>query len=320
MGKHGGFGQIRFTEVDGKDAIAAGRTWWDANASEYLAENGAFLGLDHFVWGPEGLTEAQAQLLGPTSELAGKQILEIGSGAAQCSRWLATQGAHPVASDISHGMLKNSIDIDRALDGTSSFSDATGKRAAKRKAPASKVASNGVVANSRVSTTTGAIAPDIPTAIPVIQADARKLPFGLESFDAVFTSFGAIPFVPDAELIHHEAFRVLKPGGRWVFSVTHPARWMFPDDPTMHGTSIIRSYFATEPYVEFDRSGKVEYAEFHRTTGQHVRQVVGAGFNIIDLVEPEWPAENTNVWGGWGPERGALLPGTLIVVCEKPLV
>ena len=28
-----------------------------------------------------------------------------------------------------------------------------------------------------------------------------------------------------------EAARVLRPGGRWVFSVTHPIRWAFPDDP-----------------------------------------------------------------------------------------
>jgi len=68
--------------------------------------------------------------------------------------------------------------------------------------------------------------------------------------------------------------------------------------------------------VEFEADGSVEYAEYHRTIGDHVREVIGAGLTLIDLVEPEWPAENTNVWGGWGPERGALLPGTAIFVCE----
>lgn len=283
MGSQGSFGHIGFTQVDGEQASSAGRTWWDDNAQEYIAENGEFLGSARFVWGPEGLSEEQAQLLCPTADLAGARILEIGSGAAQCSRWLNQQGAQSVATDVSFGMLVESINIDRHV-----HSDAPRGSQPQH-------------------------------AVPVIQADARALPFADNSFDHVFTSFGAIPFVADADRIHAQALRVVKPGGRWVFSVTHPARWMFPDDPTTHGTTIIRSYFATEPYVEFDRFGKVEYAEFHRTVGQHVREVVAAGFTIVDLVEPEWPEENSNVWGGWGPERGALLPGTLIVVCEKPL-
>lgn len=278
MGAHGKFGQIRFTQVDGADAVRAGRTWWDANAQEYLEENGDFLGADRFIWGPEGLTEQDAQLLGPTSDLRGKRILEVGSGAAQCSRWLSGRGAHVVATDISEGMLKNSLALDQKFTATDSSTKS----------------------------------------VPVITADARRLPFADGSFDSVFTSFGAIPFVADAEIIHQEVARVLKPGGRWVFSVTHPVRWMFPDDPTTQGTTIIRSYFAQEPYVEFDSAGRVEYAEFHQTVGGHLRQVVAAGLTVLDLVEPQWPEANTNVWGGWGPERGALLPGTMIMVCQKP--
>ncbi|MBS2539867.1 SAM-dependent methyltransferase, partial [Catenulispora sp. NF23] len=67
--------------------IRANRGWWDANADEYQAEHGAFLGDARFVWCPEGLDEAEARLLG--TELAGKRVLEVGAGAGQCSRWLA---------------------------------------------------------------------------------------------------------------------------------------------------------------------------------------------------------------------------------------
>ena len=70
--------------------IRANRGWWDANADEYQAEHGAFLGDDRFVWCPEGLDEAEARLLG--TDLAGKRVLEVGAGAAQCSRWLAASG------------------------------------------------------------------------------------------------------------------------------------------------------------------------------------------------------------------------------------
>jgi hypothetical protein len=43
---------------------------------------------------------------------------------------------------------------------------------------------------------------------------------------------------------------------------------------------------------------------------------VRAGFTLERLVEPEWPAGHDRTWGGWGPVRGALLPGTAIFVCR----
>ena len=48
-----------------------------------------------------------------------------------------------------------------------------------------------------------------------------------------------------------------------------------------------------------------------------VREIVAAGFRLVDLVEPEWPAGHTQEWGQWSPLRGALLPGTAIYVCER---
>jgi hypothetical protein len=115
----------------------------------------------------------------------------------------------------------------------------------------------------------------------------------------------------------HEVRRVLRPGGRWVFSVTHPIRWAFPDEPGPDGLSISGSYFDRTPYVEQDASGTAVYAEHHRTIGDRVRDVVTAGFRLTDLVEPEWPDWNEQEWGGWSPLRGRLIPGTAIFVCER---
>lgn len=258
-----------YRNVPDAEGGSAGRQWWDANAAEYLDEHGGFLGDTGFRWGPEGLTEGEAGLLG---DVAGRRVLEVGSGAAQCSRWLAgARGAHAVATDVSAAMLGGALQINAA---------------------------------TRVW-------------VPVVQADARALPFADASFDAVFTSFGAIPFVPDAWRVHREAARVLRPGGRWVFSVTHPLRWAFPDDPTRQGLTATRSYFDRRPYVEADTAGTVLYAEYHRTLGDHVRDVAAAGLRLLDVVEPEWPAWNTQTWGGWGPERGAFLPGTAVFVTQK---
>src|SRR6478735_6836139 len=88
-------------EAGDAESSRANRGWWDRNADEYQQDHGTFLGDDRFVWGPEGLDEAEAALLGPASSLKGLRVLEIGAGAAQCSRWLAAQGAMPVALDLS---------------------------------------------------------------------------------------------------------------------------------------------------------------------------------------------------------------------------
>ena len=50
------------------------------------------------------------------------------------------------------------------------------------------------------------------------QADALALPFDDQSFDAVVCQFGVM-FFPDRIAAFGEAYRVLKPGGRFVFNV-----------------------------------------------------------------------------------------------------
>ncbi|MFE7132044.1 class I SAM-dependent methyltransferase [Streptomyces sp. NPDC057638] len=251
----------------------ASRGWWDRNADEYQVEHGAFLGDDRFVWGPEGLDEADAALLGPPETLKGQDVLEIGAGAAQCSRWLAAQGARPVALDLSHRQLQHALRIDESLP--------PGER------------------------------------VTLVEADATALPFRDGSFDLACSAYGAVPFVADPVAVFSEVHRVLRPGGRWVFSVTHPIRWAFPDEPGPEGLSVSGSYFDRTPYVEQDEHGRAVYVEHHRTIGDRVREVAASGFRLIDLVEPEWPAWNSQEWGGWSPLRGSLVPGTAIFVCAR---
>ncbi|MFG2300809.1 class I SAM-dependent methyltransferase [Actinacidiphila glaucinigra] len=257
--------------ADDTESSRANRGWWDRNADEYQSDHGEFLGDSDFVWGPEGATEDELRLLGPAAGLDGARILEIGAGAAQCSRWLAAHGARPVALDLSHRQLQHARRID---DGHSPF--------------------------------------------PLVQADAGVLPFADASFDHACSAYGALPFIADTARVMREVRRVLRPGGRWVFSVTHPVRWAFPDEPGPEGLTASASYFDRTPYVEQDENGHAVYVEHHRTLGDRVRELSAAGFRLVDLVEPEWPAWNTAEWGGWSPQRGRVIPGTAIFVCVAP--
>jgi SAM-dependent methyltransferase len=252
------------------ESARANRSWWDEEAAAYYEEHGAFLGDADLLWCPEGLREADARLLG---DVRGKDVLEIGCGAAQGARWLVGQGATVTAFDVSMGQLRQG----RRLD------DRTHVRVAR-----------------------------------LIQADAQALPFRDEVFDIAASAFGAIPFVADSAGVMREIARVLRPGGLLVFSVTHPMRWPFPDDPTEAGLTVQQSYFDRTPYVEVDDTGAATYVEHHRTLGDRVRELVAAGLTLVDVIEPEWPADNTNVWGQWSPLRGRVMPGTALFVARKP--
>jgi SAM-dependent methyltransferase len=152
---------------------------------------------------------------------------------------------------------------------------------------------------------------------PLVRADAEAMPYADGVFDIACSAYGALPFVADSAAVMREAARVLKPYGRWVFSVTHPVRWCFPDDAGPAGLTVSTSYFDRTPYVEQDDAGQALYVEHHRTFGDRVREVVAAGLTILDVVEPEWPDGHTTTYEQWGPLRGRLIPGTTIWVTEK---
>ncbi|MGL5927857.1 MAG: class I SAM-dependent methyltransferase [Dermatophilaceae bacterium] len=324
---------------------AANRAWWDTEADGYHDRHGDFLGDTDFVWGPEGRTEAELDLL---EIRPGMTVLEIGAGAAQCSRWLAAHhDVHVVASDLSRGMLHTAQRIDAdAMDpgGRGRAASRGGPASADRAASGSGAApshgavpdsgaarSNGAVLDSGAALGDGADPGDgaasggasasgtqgTRTPVPLLQCDGAALPLGDASVDRVFTAYGVIPFVADSGTVLAEAARVLRPGGRFVFSTSHPVRWAFPDVPGPEGLTAMHSYFDRTPYVESE-AGMLIYAEHHRTLGDLVRQVVAAGMVLTDLVEPEWPAWNTRTWGGWSPLRGRVLPGTAIVIAERP--
>jgi SAM-dependent methyltransferase len=89
------------------------------------------------------------------------------------------------------------------------------------------------------------------------QADAQSLPFEDATFDAIVCQFGVM-FFPDRVAAYHEARRVLKPGGRFLFNVwdrleenpvtlavSNALAALFPDDPP--------GFFGRVPFGYHDR-------------------------------------------------------------------
>jgi ubiquinone/menaquinone biosynthesis C-methylase UbiE len=109
------------------------------------------------------------------------------------------------------------------------------------------------------------------------QADAQMLPFPNGTFDAVVCQFGVM-FFPDKPRAFAEAFRVLKPGGRFLFSVwdrieenefsdavVRSVAALFPHDPPM--------FLARTPHGHHDAAvleAQLRTAEFGATSVEAV--------------------------------------------------
>ena len=112
------------------------------------------------------------------------------------------------------------------------------------------------------------------------QADACRIPFPDQSFDAIACQYGVM-FFPDKVLAMREARRVLKPGGKYVFNVWDSLEHnpiagaankvlgsLFPDNPP--------TFLAKTPYAWYDR------AEIEKT-------VRAGGFSNFAVETVEFP-------------------------------
>lgn len=111
------------------------------------------------------------------------------------------------------------------------------------------------------------------------QADATNLAFSDESFDAVACQFGVM-FFPDKNRSYEEVYRILKPGGNYVFNV-----WdSLSENPFAKNTSdVLAKLFPEDP------PGFYNVPFHYHDAGDIRRAVLEAGFDrvSIDLVRSE---------------------------------
>lgn len=80
------------------------RAHWGRQADEYQAVHGPQLNADDLIWGTWSIPESR---LGALGEINGKDVLELGCGAARWSIELAKRGARPTGLDNSSRQLEH---------------------------------------------------------------------------------------------------------------------------------------------------------------------------------------------------------------------
>jgi SAM-dependent methyltransferase len=84
---------------------ARNRESWNKDSAEYQADHGPQLAMSGgAAWGVWQIPESELRVLG---DVAGKDVLELGCGAAQWSIALARLGARPVGLDLSERQLEH---------------------------------------------------------------------------------------------------------------------------------------------------------------------------------------------------------------------
>ena len=131
---------------------------------------------------------------------------------------------------------------------------------------------------------------------PLVRGNAEELPFADASFDLVFCDHGAMGFT-DPTLTVPGVARVLRPGGRFVFSMPTPfiwVTWPMVDGPP--GRTLERPYFDTHRmrWDEDDPS-----VEFQLTYGEWIRLFRANGFAVEDLIELRPPADAVTAFEGY---------------------
>jgi len=86
------------------DHVTQNREAWDRISNEYQAAHGEQLAVDEVVWGNWSIPERELVALG---DVAGKDVLELGCGAARFSIKLTLLGARCVGVDVSPHQLEH---------------------------------------------------------------------------------------------------------------------------------------------------------------------------------------------------------------------
>lgn len=135
-------------------------------------------------------------------------------------------------------------------------------------------------------------------------------------FDGVVCNL-ALMDMPDLQAVYGSVWRVLRPGGWFVFSITHPcfesphAVWHTQLDGAV--TREIRTYFAEGFWRSSNPNGvRGQVGAYHRTLSTYFNTLREAKFSTEQIVEPQPADEETVAVQGY-----RTVPAFLLVRCIK---
>lgn len=130
--------------------------------------------------------------------------------------------------------------------------------------------------------------------VPLVNADAERLPFADRSFDVVMCDHGAMTFADPFRTVP-EVARVLRPGGSFAFCHASPIHFVcWDDDRDGVGERLARDYFGMRSWDE-------ETVDFMLPYGEWIRLFRANGLEVEDLVEPRPSAGARTTYSWFAP-------------------
>lgn len=160
--------------------------------------------------------------------------------------------------------------------------------------------------------------------IEFVRADATDLAAVADrSFDLVCSTNGFFVWIADLRAVYGEVFRILRPGGYYVFYDVHPFQRPWADRNM--SIEVDKPYWQTGPFVD-ETEGTFE---FNWTIGDILNPAADAGLVLRRILER--PAGDSSFWEGtsylpgnndglldWKENPKAALPVWLSAALQRP--
>ena len=156
-----------------------------------------------------------------------------------------------------------------------------------------------------------------PLSISYLVDDAQTLSrLEDDSFDGLICNM-ALMDIPDLAATYQAIHRVLRAGGWFVFSITHPcfqsphAEWTSSDDGTV--SRRIVTYFEEGFWRSGNPAGvRGKVGAYHRTLSSYLNELLRTGFDLARIVEPRGAGPILESVPGY-----AVVPAFMMIRCQK---
>ncbi|WP_269458158.1 methyltransferase domain-containing protein [Microlunatus soli] len=131
-----------------------------------------------------------------------------------------------------------------------------------------------------------------------------------QEFDAVVCSMVLLS-IPDWRPAMATCVRALKPGGRFVFSISHPAF------ENLIGTWAVHGHYRLDRYLDEYEMPGAHATDFHRPLSSYLNELIGLGCRITEVCEPGLDPQVAQDSGIDGIESHVALPAFMIIAAER---